>query len=119
MTSTIVVSTAATAEVLDEVDWERIIQHAKWGEQDWPDAESTFKYWMGGASYYRDITEARAKSGSLTYLDILLEEVAEAADEAKAGDKVALKAELIQVAAVAVAWVEKLNREAAQQKEDA
>lgn len=93
--------------VLDQVAAERTDQHRKWGEQDHPDG-------TGGASFIQvaeDIksqVDQAAAGGILTYRDLLLEEVAEAFAES---DRTKLKAELIQVAAVAVAWVEKLIRE--------
>lgn len=46
--------------------------------------------------------------GSWTH--ILAEEVGEALDEARAGNADALRTELIQVAAVAVAWAEAIDR---------
>lgn len=51
------------------------------------------------------------KQGTGDYLGILHEEFLEAQVEALKGNKTALRTELIQVAAVAVAWVEKLDRE--------
>lgn len=44
-----------------------------------------------------------------SYLHILTEEVCEAAHEAAEGNPEALREELIQVAAVCVAWLEKLT----------
>ncbi|QDH93048.1 hypothetical protein SEA_STEPHIG9_49 [Mycobacterium phage Stephig9] len=106
-----------TGDALNLVREERMAQDGKWGEQNWPDALSQCNYPSPGALAARAITDGRAQDGSLSYTDILLEEVAEAVDEARAsalgvrGSKGRLKTELIQVAAVAVAWFEKLNRE--------
>lgn len=50
-------------------------------------------------------TEFATKDGSLSWGDILLEEVAEAFEERNSGDLHALREELIQVAAVAFRWV--------------
>lgn len=93
--------------VLYEVGHERLKQEAKWGEQSWPDGTGglTSEWWSIMAR--RDCQAAHA-DGRLTYRHILDEEVHEAFAET---DPEKLKAELIQVAAVAVAWVEKLIRE--------
>ncbi|WP_016887149.1 hypothetical protein [Mycobacteroides abscessus] len=101
---------APTESVLRAVAEEREAQDAKWGEQNHPDAIYDAGYWIGPARIYRNITNDRAARGFVTYADILLEEVAEAVEEALSGDKNALIDELIQVAAVAVAWVEKIDR---------
>ena len=96
-----------TPLVLDRVDIERFRQDQKWGEQNHPDGTGgcSQQYWAGVAR--RDCDRAFAE-GRGTYRHILEEEVAEALAES---DPEKLKAELIQVAAVAVAWVEKLIRE--------
>ncbi|WXX09686.1 hypothetical protein [Mycobacterium phage MS810] len=96
--------------VLDEIAAERARQEARWGEQNHPDAVLTNVYPIKGGDYCKAITEARSAQGQCTYADILIEEVAEAIDEARLGDKAALRVELIQVAAVATKWVEKLDR---------
>ncbi len=84
--------TALCRTVLDEVFGERQRQEARWGQQDNPDFE---------------------------WVSILTEEVGEAATEANEanfksgknrGDFSNLRTELIQVAAVAVAWVEAIDR---------
>ncbi|WP_408895916.1 hypothetical protein ACJ5H2_13445 [Nocardioides sp. R1-1] len=93
------------ARVLSEVGRERDAQHAKWGEQNHPDGT--------GVDYdlHRDMARLQCEqnhaAGHGSWLDILLEEVYEAA----AGDDVTnLRTELLQVAAVAVAWVEAIDR---------
>ena len=63
----------------------------------------------GLALVSKRLTDARAKAGTLTYRDIFLEEVFEAMAEHNP-DK--LRAELIQCAAVAIAWAEKIDRDA-------
>lgn len=100
----------ATARVLDEVEAERYRQEARWGEQNHPDVVSGMVYLISPGDHFKVITEDRADRGRCSYADILLEEVAEAIDEALAGDKAKLRTELIQVAAVATKWVEKLDR---------
>lgn len=113
-------------DVLAEVNAERDRQEKKWGEQNHPDFDRALLERRGGctpermAEEYDLPTEAQAKRaceaafkhGDGTYAHILVEEVAEVVGTCNDG-KSKLRAELIQVAAVAVAWVEKLDREAA------
>lgn len=110
--------------VLSQVRAERRAQDAKWGEQNHPNGTgdqekllhgrelpkpfSSVPVTMGTLAYVaRQVTDAAARDGYLTYADILLEEVGEALAE---DDPAALRTELIQCAAVAVAWVEKIDR---------
>ena len=98
----------AALGVLPEIADERERQDEKWGEQNHPDGT--------GPGYRAQALDARIRcrraerSGLVTYKDILEEEVYEAFAET---DPVYLREELIQVAAVAVAWIEKLDRERA------
>lgn len=102
--------------VLAEVEAERERQDQKWGEQNHPDG-------TGGRDPIRDDGTSRiaiaawAKNrtdsmlaAECTYEAILTEEWAEALAET---DQAKLRSELIQVAAVAVAWVEKIDRDQA------
>jgi hypothetical protein len=105
----------AVIDVLQEVRAERERQHAKWGEQDHPNG--TGSALPGGErAARRTADEIRAgcdkafRDGKGTWAHILCEEVAEACCET---DRVKLRAELVQVAAVAVQWVEKLDRDSA------
>lgn len=99
-------------EVLDE----RKRQDAKWGVQNHPDlppfdeAHATPNAWFGlpTADDARDACEAAFKNGRGSYAHIFNEEVCEAIEAAP--DPVKLREELIQVAAVAVAWVECIDR---------
>lgn len=110
--------------VMDEVAAERERQDAKWGQQNHPD-DRPGAWWNGrgdGSAVRRRCEEFRlpspasardqcdhnARMGDLAWGDILVEEVAEAVGAAH--DPAALRAELIQVAAVAVAWVEAIDR---------
>lgn len=119
-----------SARVLEEVSYERQRQDAKWGEQNHPNGTGDDVALMHGvtlpkphprvavtmgtlAHVARQVTDRAADDGSVTYADILLEEVGEAFAEA---DPAALRAELIQVAAVAVAWVEKIDRDAGKER---
>ena len=99
---------------LNEVLQERYKQEIKWGEQNHPngtypgcisnmidDGESSAPYDA------RNLCERKAKDGFITYAHILWEEFCEAMDEV---DDNKLRKELIQVAAVAVAWVECIDK---------
>ncbi|QFG08907.1 hypothetical protein PBI_MALAGASYROSE_59 [Mycobacterium phage MalagasyRose] len=97
------------ARALALVADERHKQDEKWGEQSHPDADPNANYPIGAAGHCKTVTNMRAESGVVTWADILIEEVAEAIDEARAGNRQALRDELVQVAAVAVQWIEKLD----------
>ncbi|MBK7823587.1 MAG: hypothetical protein IPJ61_21610 [Tessaracoccus sp.] len=105
----------ATAErVLREVMDERVRQHDKWGEQNHKDGTGPLLVWADRAAgaavhAFRNRCEYRFRMGNGTWSDIALEEIAEALAEE---DPALLRAELIQVAAVAVAWVEAIDRRA-------
>lgn len=88
--------------VIEEMDR----QDEKWGQQDHPDGTGG-----AGAAYTAEQMKAwtalQAVEGALTWRDILLEEVYEALAE---DDPARLKAELDQVAAVAVQWGLSIDR---------
>jgi hypothetical protein len=94
-----------TIGVLGEVATERARQDAKWGEQNHRDG--TGCQYVERAEYERIRTNNAAADGTLTWRHILAEEVYEAFAEA---DPARLRAELVQVAAVAIAWAEALDR---------
>lgn len=119
-------SEVATPGVLGEVAAERARQDAKWGEQNHPDydphdIDSVVRNEYGfRAERWKEINDRRAKQGcevkhvfpaaSCTAWDgVLLEEVYEALAE---HDPAKLREELVQTAAVAVAWIEALDRRA-------
>jgi len=93
--------------VLGEVADERVRQHHKWQEQDHPNGTDDRDQNVHNANTAKWLTDAHAKAGTLTWRDILDEEVQEAFAE---HDPPRLRAELIQVAAVASAWVEAIDR---------
>lgn len=107
----------ATAQVIAEVAAERERQKAKWGEQNHPDGTGPDKlpmpYGSGswGAAVAAErltlLTNCAAQIGQVTWLHILREEVFEAFAEK---DPTKLRAELIQVAAVAAQWAEAIDR---------
>jgi hypothetical protein len=99
-----------TVQVLKQVLAERHAQDKKWGEQNHPDGTGG-KFMELLAAANRSACNKEFAEGRGTWFAILQEEVSEAFAEA---DPEKLRTELIQVAAVAVAWVEKLNREGTQ-----
>lgn len=89
-----------------DVRREREAQETKWGEQNHPDG--TGKAHMRFlATMARDTCQEAARNGLTTWKHVLLEEVYEALAE---DDPKALRNELVQVAAVAIAWVEAIDR---------
>lgn len=94
--------------IFDEVAAERKRQDAQWGEQNHPSVDP-------GHAWYSCRDEGSAKSdcelatmmGRLTWGHIACEELAEALHAANDTDR---RAELIQLAAVIVAWCECLDR---------
>lgn len=96
----------ATFAIAQEVVTERGNQDDKWGQQNHPDG-------TGGDAAQREADVARAlcehnfKYGKGTWKDILYEEVKEAFAES---DPAKLREELLQVAAVASAWAEAIDR---------
>lgn len=96
--------------VLSEVRGERARQDEKWGEQNHPDGTgSDLQRYL--AEKDRDYCQRAFEVGLGTWRDVLEEEVSEAFAES---DPDALRAELLQVAAVAVAWVEAIDRRVAE-----
>lgn len=103
-----------TAAVLAEISDERSRQDEKWGEQNHPDGTGPRVAYAGGLEYAADRRErARHKCdyehhrGTGTWAHILEEEHTEALAE---DDPAKLRAELVQVTAVAVAWIEAIDR---------
>lgn len=111
-----------------EIETERHRQQAKFGEQNVPDAICEQPSAINTSLEAKELTNRHAEQGLLTWIDILVEEVAEAADEAYdvanateatnfdpawTGAQQRLRAELVQVAAVAVAWIEAIDRRSA------
>ena len=101
--------TPSTEAVCVEVWDERLRQDQQWGEQNHPDGTNLPGDYMRSeeAKQYNDWAVDQA---CLTFRDILFEEVMEAFAE-NHPDR--LRTELIQVAAVAVAWVEAIDRRTA------
>jgi hypothetical protein len=97
--------------VLREVLAERCRQDEKWGQQNHPDGTGpdAGHQWAVLAQIARDECQEAADRGESTWRGILCEEVCEAFAEA---DPAKLREELLQVAAVAAAWVEAIDRRA-------
>jgi len=98
--------TDQTTTVLAEIAAERDRQDVKWGQQQHPDGTGNLEQGKAAESA-RDWCKSAFGSGYGTWSDILAEEVAEANAER---DPAKLRAELVQVAAVAVAWIEAIDR---------
>jgi hypothetical protein len=105
-----------TTQVSLEVVAERNAQDTRWGEQNHPDHHVNVNLGLQNASEVYEIpSESRAKLlcekrryvGTMSWADILTEEFVEALN---ADTEESLRAELIQVAAVAQAWVECIDR---------
>lgn len=99
----------AVEDILTEVGHERASQYETWGAQTHASSYcAAYRLcYRGEAQRWREINDARIKEGRLTWDGILLEEVFEALAE---GDDALRRAELIQVAAVAVAEIEEIDR---------
>jgi hypothetical protein len=92
--------------VLAEVDAERTRQDEKWGVQNHPDGTG-YSYLVTKANTARRDCDHEFAAGNGSWRLILREEFAEAL---ACTDPAELRAELVQVAAVAVAWIEAIDR---------
>ena len=96
--------------VLMEVEYERRRQDVKWGEQNWPlgNESSRLSRWLERRVKRR--VDLSLKNKTATWLGIIHEEFAEFRAQ---DDDEAARTELIQLAAVAVAAAEALDRKRA------
>jgi len=108
--------------ILDEIVEERNRQDSKWGVQTHPCLDETLLNRDGGCTpermceHYEIPSEGRAKflcdnsfeKGEGTYAHIALEEFSEAVSEF---DIVKRRQEVLQLAAVCVAWIESIDRQ--------
>ena len=120
---------AAREKILGEIAAERVRQDAKWGEQNHPDVDRVLtgrptgcrvermamEYNIPSANSAREACDHAARIGQCTWAHILVEEIAEAVEAATLaqlgqGPLAALRKELVQVAAVAVSWIEAIDR---------
>ena len=93
-------------DVVQEVQNEVNRQFELWGEQNHPDGTGREEQ-RQTADTFKSLMKTWAQDDSLTFRDILFEEVLEAYAETDDG---ALRTELIQVAAVAVTWIQAIDR---------
>lgn len=102
-------NTQAVLDLLDRVHLERVQQHESWGPQDHPSlySEDALRRWERQAESWKAINDAREAEGTLSWDGILLEEVYEALSETEPTLRIA---ELIQVAAVALAEAESIQK---------
>lgn len=113
-------------QILREIAAERRRQDDKWGEQNhqdgtggaWTMSVTPFNWRVDSGAQIAELAkrhcERRARAGDLTFLDIALEEMAEAFAET---DPVKLRAELLQIAAVVVNWIGAIDRRTYKEKE--
>jgi hypothetical protein len=91
--------------VLSDLLHERDRQDVKWGEQHHPDGTGGEELiYMATAA--KRVCDKHAEDGTVTWFDILNEEFREAMAESHPK---LLREELIQVAAVAIAWIEDID----------
>lgn len=98
------------AEIFDEIHVERMRQDAKWGEQNHKSVATAYPgryYGVSSESSAKARCEWAAKNSCLTWGDIACEEMAEALNSDNDTDR---REELVQLAAVVVAWIECLDR---------
>lgn len=96
--------------ILDEILTERVRQHQLWGDQTHlPDGtENNLLTRATRAVAVADCDQATS-AGTLTFWHILAEEIAEVRAET---NPMRLRAELIQVAAVCLQWIEAIDTKA-------
>lgn len=92
--------------LVDDVWHERARQLNKWGLQERPSGTDLGR-WLEFEEIAKAEHDIRVQQGTLTWVDILKEEVYEAFAEE---DPDALRVELIQVMAVAASWILDLDR---------
>ncbi|WP_367134504.1 MULTISPECIES: hypothetical protein [Streptomyces] len=99
-------TTPGLGRIAAEIDAERARQDAKWGEQNHVDGTG-YDGSDSHADFWRKRCERAFAEGEGTWGHVLLEEAFEAIAES---DPAALRAELVQVAAVACAWIAAIDR---------
>lgn len=122
--------------VLAEIQVERSAQDQKWGEQNHPDLAPFLTVRCGAdgekadldivSRYYgvptadraRETCEVEHKAGMGSWFSIHIEELGEALEAAVNGDTVALRTELVQLAATVTAHVQAMDRRALRERLD-
>ena len=101
----------STEDVLDDVMSERLRQIQLWGHQslqDWTGPDRSYINLGVNSGIVKRLQHFNDTYGQPSWAHVLLEEVFEALSEE---DQKKLRAELVQVAAVAVSWVEDIDRQ--------
>jgi hypothetical protein len=118
------ISAGDLLQVLDQVAAERARQDRMWGEQNHPDVTGSWlddpaprnahvtavMHYLPTADTARTACAEAFDSHSGTWAHIAVEELAEAVEAAALRDTPGLRTELIQTAAVLVAWVQAIDR---------
>lgn len=99
------------ARILAQVAVQRRKQDKKWGEQNHPSVLYGGHYRIPHESAAKIICQRRVEANCLTWADIAIEELAEAID---APGEMSRREELVQLAAVVVAWIENIDRNSEQ-----
>ena len=121
---------ASEGRVLVDVLTERTRQDAKWGEQNHPSVDAVLMGRSGGcgpermadeyeipwADRAKALCDDAAERGECTWAHIAVEELCEAVEAAVESDA-ACRGELVQLAAVIVAWIQCIDRRASAPKE--
>lgn len=115
---------ARRQRIIGEVYAERGRQDGLWGEQNHPNgtgARSGGSNWSATgwdekADRAKEVVRQHAQAGTLTWLDIMREEMYEAFAES---DPTRLRTELVQIMAVGMCWIEKLDRDESNRYGDA
>ena len=92
--------------IIAAIKAERKRQHAQWGVQNLPNGTGSLEFRIQ-AERSKDFCDMQARLGRIDWTNVLNEEVAEVFAES---DPAKIREELIQVAAVCVAWIECLDR---------
>lgn len=93
--------------IINEVLRERRKQEAKWGVQDHPSIVFGTHYNVAREAVAKYVCGERVRQNNLAWTDIAIEELAEAIE---APGEIARRDELIQLAAVVLAWIENIDR---------
>lgn len=95
-------------DTIEDIKYEILQQHLRWGEQNHANVPKPgHKYGIPAEHTAKVLCEAARSNNRLTWAHILVEEVAEACN---APTSKLMIEELIQVAAVAVSWVDAIKR---------
>lgn len=100
--------TEKTSAILLELLAERVMQDAKHGAPNLPNGTGHHSY-TESAQMWKEAVDYCTEQGTLKHASVFQEEVFEALAES---DPIKLRAELVQVAAYAVKWIEAIDREA-------